>query len=173
MSLATIPALGENGSVHVVVESPRGSSLKLKYEPRWDAIGVSRPLPVGLVFPFDWGFVPSTTGPDGDPIDAFLMWDVVGHPGIVVTCRLLGVLRIEQNATNFDRSRRIRNDRVLALPTVAHRQGDWRTYADMPPRLREECVAFTIAAAALEGKDVVVHGWGDPDEALDLVKSGM
>ena len=49
---------------------------------------------------------------------------------------------------------------------------DWRTYANMPARLREDCLAFTTAAA-LEGKDVVVQEWGDPDEALDLVRSGM
>jgi inorganic pyrophosphatase len=88
MGLAAIPALADDGSVHVVVESPRGSSLKLKYEPRWNAMGISRPLPVGLVF---------------------------------------------------------------------------------PARVREECVAFTIAAAALEGKEVVVQGWGDPAEARALI----
>jgi inorganic pyrophosphatase len=170
MNLEALPAFETGDTFRVVVESPRGSSLKLKYDAQLQAMGVSRPLPIGLTFPFDWGFVPSTGGPDGDPLDAFLMWDVAGFPGVVVACRPLGVLQVEQNASNFDQSRRVRNDRLLALPTVARREAAWRTYADIPERVREECVQFTIAAAALEGKDVAVLGWGDPHEALTLLR---
>ena len=64
MDLNRIPAL-DGDTVHVVVESPRGSALKLKYEEAWQAMSVSRPLPAGVVYPFDWGFVPSTLAPDG------------------------------------------------------------------------------------------------------------
>jgi inorganic pyrophosphatase len=171
VNLLTLPTFADDSAFHVVVESPRGSSLKLKYEPRWEAMGISRPLPAGLVFPFDWGFVPSTRGPDGDPLDAFLMWDVSSFPGVVLASRPLGVLRIEQNAANFDRSRRVRNDRILALPVAARRETGWRTLTDITERLRQECVEFTIAAAALEGKDVAILGWGDSEEAVSLIKS--
>ena len=68
----------------------------------WEAMGVSRPLPAGLVFPFDWGFIPSTCGPDGDPIDACVIWDVASFPGVVIVCRTIGVLNAEQNAANFE-----------------------------------------------------------------------
>ena len=171
MNLLTIPAFSTKQMFHVVVESPRASNLKLKYEPRWEAMGISRPLPVGLTFPFDWGFVPSTRGPDGDPLDAFLMWDVASFPGVVVECRALGVLRVEQNAVNFDRSRRVRNDRILGLPVTARRESAWTDIDAIPLRIREECVQFTLAAAALEGKEVVVLGWGKPDEAIALISA--
>ena len=169
MDLATLPTFVSPDIVHVVVESPRGSTLKLKYESRWQTMSVSRPLPQGLAFPFDWGFIPSTHGEDGDPIDAFVMWDVPAYPGVVIPCRVLGVLHVEQNATNFDSSTRISNDRILVLPVAARRESAWRTVSDIPRRIREECEQFTIAAAALEGKDVAVRGWGESGEALALL----
>jgi inorganic pyrophosphatase len=133
-------------------------------------MGISRPLPVGLAFPFDWGFVPSTRGPDGDPVDAFVMWDTASFPCVVLECRTLGVLQVEQNAANFDRSRRLRNDRIIALPTMARRESGWSKVGDIPQRTRDECVQFTLAAAALEGKDLTVIGWGEPGEAITLLK---
>jgi len=98
MDLLAVPAFADDDTFHVVVESPKGSNLKLKYDARLGAMGISRPLPAGLVFPFDWGFVPSTQAADGDPLDAFVMWDVASFPGVIVPCRAVGVLKIEQNA---------------------------------------------------------------------------
>jgi inorganic pyrophosphatase len=173
MDFTSIPTFASDNTFHVVVESPRGSSLKLKYEPRWQAMSVSRPLTAGLVFPFDWGFVPSTRNSDGDPIDAFLMWDVAAFPGVVLPCRPLGVIQIEQNAENFDPSRRVRNDRVLALPSAARRENEWTGVQSIPERVREECIQFVLAAGALEGKNVRVLGWGQPADALALITSSQ
>ena len=48
------------------------------------------------MYPYDWGFVPSTRGPDGDPIDALVLWDRASFPGVVLECRLIDVLAAEQ-----------------------------------------------------------------------------
>jgi inorganic pyrophosphatase len=169
MNLLKIPTFASRDVFHVVVESPKGATLKLKYDPHLEAMSVSRPLPVGLTFPFDWGFVPSTRGPDGDPIDAFAMWDVPAFPGVVLPCRALGVLQIEQNAVNFERSRRVRNDRVLALPVAARRESHWKSLDDIPQRVRDECVQFVLTAASLEGKEPAVLGWGKVDDLSTLL----
>jgi len=169
MNLLTIPAFGGPGIFHVVVESPRGSSVKLKYDPRWNAMSVSRPLVLGLTYPFDWGFVPSTLGPDGDPLDALVLWDVGSYPGVVLPCRALGVMHIEQNRANHDPSKRIRNDRILAIPDAARRERDFTTVDSLSSRVRAELEELAAVATALEGKDVRVVGWGDADEALKLI----
>jgi inorganic pyrophosphatase len=65
--LLRLPARSGEG-IHVVVETPTGSRKKLKYLPALGVIGFSRPLSLGLHYPFDWGFVPSTLAPDGDPL---------------------------------------------------------------------------------------------------------
>jgi inorganic pyrophosphatase len=171
MNLQTLPTFGDGDTFHVVIESPRGSSLKLKYVPDWEAMGISRPLPAGLVFPFDWGFVPSTRGPDGDPVDAFVVCDVAAFPGVVVLCRAIGVLNMEQNAVNFDRSKRIRNDRVAAVPVEGRRERTVTNLDDIPERLRDEWIQFSMASAALDGKDVTPLGWGSAEDALALIKA--
>lgn len=169
MNLAAIPAMASDHTFHVVVECPRGAELKLKYEPTWQTMTVSRPLALGLTFPFDWGFVPSTKMPDGDPLDAFLVWDVPSYPGLVVECRPIGVLQVSQNRTNNDRSARVRNDRVLAVPIHARRQETVRSFTDLPPRVLKEYEHFAVTATALEGKDIDILGWGDADVALQLI----
>ena len=171
MNLAAIPAFISDELFHVVVEAPRGSQLKLKYEPKWEAMAISRPLPLGVTFPFDWGFIPSTSAADGDPLDAMVLWDVPSYPGVVLTCRAIGVLQVEQNRANHDPSERVRNDRILAIPVEARRERDVIDAAALPQRVRLELEQFTLAATALEGKDVRVTGWGDARAALDLVRS--
>jgi inorganic pyrophosphatase len=170
MNLVTIPAFGSDDTVNVVVETPRGSTLKLKYEPQWDAMTVSRPLALGVTFPYDWGFVPSTQADDGDPLDAMLLWDVSSHPGVVVPTRAIGVLRVEQNRTNRKASERIRNDRIMCIPVEARREGTVTSIAALSERVRQELEQFAIAATALEGKDVRIVGWGDAAAALQLVR---
>jgi inorganic pyrophosphatase len=170
MDLAAIPTFAADDVFHVVIEAPRGSTLKLKYEPRWQAMSISRPLPLGVIFPYDWGFVPSTRGADGDPLDAMVFWDVASYPGVVIACSAIGVLHVEQNRTNHDPSLRIRNDRIVALPREARREDGITDVAALPGRVREELEQFTLAATALEGKDVRVIGWGDRRAALELVR---
>jgi inorganic pyrophosphatase len=173
MNLAAIPTFASDDVFHVIVESPRGSTLKLKYEPRWEAMSVSRPLPAGVTFPFDWGFVPSTEASDGDPLDALLLWDVPSFPGVVVPCRAIGVLQVEQNRRKSDSSERIRNDRILAIPAEARREHGLTEVTALPARLLRELETFTIAATALEGKDVEIVGWGHASVALQLVRDSI
>src|SRR5260221_10298097 len=68
--LQDIKTFATDDVFHIVVESPRGAAVKLKYSPELGAVSISPPLALGLTYPCDWGFVPSTKGPDGDPIDA-------------------------------------------------------------------------------------------------------
>ena len=95
--LHTLKTFAGEDVFHVVVDSPRGSVVKLKYSPDLGAMSISRPLVLGVTYPCDWGFVPSTEGPDRDPIDAAIWWDVTTYPGVVIPCRAFAVLRVEQN----------------------------------------------------------------------------
>src|SRR5690349_3475837 len=85
------------GTLHVVVESPRGASVKWKFDPALNAFTLSRPLPLGLTYPYDWGFVPSTRAPDGDPLDAMVLWEQPAFPGAVLPCRVIGPLKVAQD----------------------------------------------------------------------------
>jgi len=170
-SLDTLPARDEDGSVMVVVETPRGSAAKFKFDPDLNAIRLSRPLPAGVVYPHDWGFVPSTCAADGDPLDVMILWEGTSYPGVVVACRLLGLLKVEQ--TNLGTRGRERNDRLVALPVRAMEAAGIASILDVPSRRRAELERFFLNAVAFEGKDVTLLGWGGPDEAAAALEAAQ
>src|SRR5947207_11435270 len=101
----------EDECVMVVIETPKGSPNKLAFEPRYGTFMLKGVLPAGAVFPFDFGFVPSTRAEDGDPIDVLVLMDAPVFPGCIVPSRLIGVIEAEQTEDGTT----IRNDRLLAV----------------------------------------------------------
>ena len=166
-----LPAFAGDGAVNVVIESPRGSTVKFKYDGERRVITVARPLVSGLAYPYDWGFVPSTRSADGDPVDAFVMWDAQSYPGVVISARPIGVLRVEQ--TNPESHKRERNDRIAVVPMKAPRLSDVRNVFDFSERVRQELEHFFMGAVAFEKKDVRLLGWAGPKEAMSLVESAL
>src|ERR1700741_3002866 len=97
----------------VVVETPRGAAVKLSFEPKTRVFGYVRPLPVGMTYPYDWGFIPSTLGDDGDPLDGLVIHEAATAPGVVIKCHLLGSLRVNQKDHGGEV---LRNDRFIFSP---------------------------------------------------------
>jgi inorganic pyrophosphatase len=161
--LLGLPIRDDSGALHVVVETPGGSHNKLKYSRELGTFVLSRPLTLGIAYPFDWGFVPSTRAADGDPIDAMILSDAPTYPGVVVCCRPLAVLEVEQNAKTGGRER---NDRIVAEPVSAHRPS-----ATLTERVRQELEAFFMATTTLEGKDLRLLGWRGADAADALIRA--
>jgi inorganic pyrophosphatase len=168
----TLTAFRADGSLNVVVESPRGATSKFKYDAALGAIVLSRPLPSGLMYPHDWGFVPSTRAADGDPVDAMIVWDGACYPGVVVACRPLGLLKVEQNSLIAPGTRE-RNDRLAVLPVKAPRQESALTVFDLSERTRRELEQFFVAATGFEGKDLRLLGWGGVDDARAFIRASL
>jgi inorganic pyrophosphatase len=166
MDLRHLPARADDGAIHVVVESPRGATVKLKYDPGLGVMTVARALPQGLAYPYDWGFVPGTCAADGDPIDALIVWDAASFPGTVVRCRAIGVVKLEQDAKGGGR---LRNDRIILLPVKYERGAPVHDAADLPERLREEIAQFFLMTAVFGRRNPAVIGWGGAAEADRLV----
>jgi len=100
-NLIDLPAFQRTTTnLNVVVETPRGTGAKLKYNPETDAFELSYILPAGNIFPFEFGFIPSTLGEDGDPLDILVLMDSPTCVGCI-----LGVLVYLGNRERFDRSR--------------------------------------------------------------------
>lgn len=111
MKIAAIPTF-EKDRVNVIIETPKRSQNKYAYDPEMDLFMLKKTLPLGMMFPFDFGFIPQTKGEDGDPIDILVLMDEPSYPGCLVRCRLLGVLEAEQQEKGKDA---IRNDRLVAI----------------------------------------------------------
>lgn len=83
-NFCNLPAFSENGDVHVVIETPRGSRAKFAFNPKIEAFTLSKSLLTGLTYLRDWGFVASMKGDDGDPLDIMVIRDAATFPGLVV-----------------------------------------------------------------------------------------
>ena len=150
-----------------MVESPRDSRVKIKYDPELGAFKFSRPLVMGLRYPYDWGFIPGTAAPDGDPLDAMVFSDLSTFPGVVIECRALGVIRLKQNRKTA--AGRERNDRLIAVPVKMPRFAGFKNPRDLPRRWRQELEEFFLAATRFEGKDAKILGWASAAEGERLV----
>ena len=77
----------ETGLLNVVVDTPKGSRNKYKYDEKTHAWRLSKVLPLGALFPFDFGFIPSTKGGDGDPLDVLVLTEESAFVGCVLPAR--------------------------------------------------------------------------------------
>ncbi|MEA2542944.1 MAG: inorganic pyrophosphatase, partial [Acidobacteriaceae bacterium] len=82
--------------LQVIVETPKGYRNKFAFDPDQGIFTLKKVLPAGMVFPYDFGFLPRTRALDGDPIDVLLLMDEPAFPGCVFRARLIGVIEGEQ-----------------------------------------------------------------------------
>jgi Inorganic pyrophosphatase len=99
-------------TVDVVIETPKGSKYKYKFEEETNRFKAHKLLPSGLAFPYDFGFIPYTKGDDGDPLDVLIFSEDSFLPGSVVECVILGSIKAKQTSDG----QTVRNDRIIVTP---------------------------------------------------------
>jgi inorganic pyrophosphatase len=161
-----LPAFAEDGAVHVVIETPRGSRAKFAYDPKLETFTLTKSLLVGLTYPHDWGFVPSTRAEDGDPLDVMVIHDAATFPGLVLACRIIGILQIRQKS----KGKAERNNRLFAVPLRSHSERGLRDVRELSRPIQEELEKFFIATDELEDKKLDIIGWKGPKVALKAIK---
>lgn len=154
--------------LRVVIETPKGSRNKFAFDPKQRVFELTKVLPAGMTFPYDFGFVPSTEADDGDPIDVLVLMDEPAFPGCVLTCRPLGVIQGEQGQKN----EKERNDRIIAIEQGAHRWAQVQTIDDLGEHFCRELEEFFVNYHKLSGNKYRVLGLKGPNQARKLVKSG-
>lgn len=162
---------GETGDLRIVVETPKGSRNKYKYDPACDCLELTTALPVGMVFPYDFGFVPATTGQDGDPLDVLVLMDDPVVPGCVIRGRLLGAFKARQRGKK-DKDW-IRNDRLVAVACHAQTHQDAKTLEDLRPHMPQEISAFFVEYNKLRGRQFETLDICGPHKAMKIVERGM
>jgi inorganic pyrophosphatase len=160
----------ETGCVNVIIETPKGSHNKYKYDGKLAAFTLGGILPAGAVFPFDFGFVPSTLSEDGDPLDVLILLDESVPTGCLVKARLIGAIEAEQTEP---KGKRIRNDRLLAIAFHAHTHQHVRKLGDLRRKLLDEVEAFFFDYDAQRGKRFKPLRRSGPHRTMKLLKAGM
>jgi inorganic pyrophosphatase len=169
-NLMELPAFEDNSTnLNVVVESPRGSSVKFDYNPDTDVFELSYIMPAGSVFPFEFGFIPSTLAEDGDPVDILVLMDTSTCVGCLLVARPIGVIEAEQ--TQEDKT--FRNDRLVGVATVAHERAKLKSLAELDPRIMDEIEHFFISYNEMRNRRFKPVRRAGVRSALELVRRGM
>jgi inorganic pyrophosphatase len=152
--------------VQVIVETPAGSRNKFSFDAEQGIFAHKMALPAGMAFPYDFGFLPQTLAPDGDPIDVLLLMDDPAFSGCAVRGRLIGVIEGQQ----IDGKKKIRNDRLVVVAEATHRYTNIRKIKDLPDKWTEEVEEFFVNYHNLDGKKYQLLGTKGANEALRLIR---
>ncbi|HVN93406.1 MAG TPA: inorganic diphosphatase [Terracidiphilus sp.] len=160
------PTLKKDHLVQVIIETPADSRNKFAFDPEQGIFALKAVLPAGMVFPYDFGFLPRTIAPDGDPIDVLLLMDQPAFPGVAVRARLIGVIEGEQ----IEGKKKTRNDRLIAVAEANHAYANVRKLKDLPRKWMNEVEEFFVSYHKLEGKTYRLLGLKDAAVAFQLLK---
>ena len=169
-NLVKLPPFDDDGALRVIVESPRGSSLKFAYDPALRLFAIKRELPLGLEYPCDWGFIPGTLGADGDPLDSMVLHTAHSYPGIVLSCRILGMLKVTQRE---GRGKAQMNNRIIGTPSWHTPLTEVTEARDLPKKSRKELEQFFVSVVADTGKRLTIDGWASQREAEDFIRKSL
>jgi inorganic pyrophosphatase len=170
MNLSAVP-IGRNPphEVNVVIEVPIGGEpIKYEMDKASGALMVDRFLYTAMRYPGNYGFIPHTLSGDGDPCDVVVANTRAVVPGAVMSCRIVGVLMMEDEAGG--------DEKLIAVPApkLTRRYDAIADYTDLPGITREQIEHFFAHYKDLEpGKWVKILRWGDATEARAMVMAGI
>ena len=170
MALAQVPA-GRDipHDFNVIIEIPMNAEpVKYEVDKASGAIFVDRVLTTPMRYPCNYGYIPHTLSGDGDPVDVLVITPFALMPGVVVRCRSIGLLKMEDESGP--------DTKLLAVPidrlTPLYRSIE--TARDLPEVTLSQIVHFFAHYKDLEaGKWVKVEGWGSPEEARREIEEGV
>jgi inorganic pyrophosphatase len=159
-------------NVDVVIETPKGSSQKYDYVQNTPFFKLSKILPSGMVFPYDFGFIPKTRGEDGDPLDVIVISEFNSFPGVIIKCRIIGGIKAEQSDEKGSK-KMIRNDRFLAIPKCSNIFQEVEKMSDLPKQITDELEEFFVDYNRLEGKKFKALEKLGPKDARHLIEEQL
>ena len=163
-------SVGENppNDVNVVIEVPIGGPIKYEMDKASGTLVVDRFLYTAMRYPGNYGFIPHTLSGDGDPCDVIVANTRAIVPGAVMSCRIVGVLLMEDEAGS--------DEKLLAVPSshLTARYDGVENYTDLPEITLKQIEHFFGHYKDLEpGKWVKILGWGDAARARAMVLEGI
>ena len=162
MSLHNVtPGANAPDEFNVIIEIPMNADpIKYEVDKESGAMFVDRFMSTAMHYPCNYGYVPQTLSDDGDPVDVLVITPFPLAPGVVVTCRPIGVLKMEDEAGGDAKLLAVPIDKIL--PIYSH----WQKPADMNELRLKQIQHFFEHYKDLEpGKWVKVSGWEGPDAA--------
>lgn len=168
ISLSRLEAFNpDTGLANVVIDTPRGSRAKYKYDEKQGLFGVGKLLPLGTSFPYNFGFVPSTRGQDGDAVDLLVLLDEPLVLGCLAPVHVVGAIQAEQAERGQSP---IRNDRLLGVVQTRYNPPQFQSIEDLPTHLLEDIEQFFVSYNRSEGREFRPVGRLRSAQAMELLK---
>jgi inorganic pyrophosphatase len=125
-------------------------------------------MSTSMHYPTNYGYVPKTISGDGDPVDVLVITPVPLIPGVVVTCRPIGILKMQDEAGEDGKVLAVPTNKILSLYT------QWKRPEDLNPlRLKTIAHFFEHYKDLEEGKWVKILGWEDAESAKQEIAGGI
>jgi inorganic pyrophosphatase len=168
-SIDHLPAWDEEtGHLNVIVDTPKNSAIKFKYDTLKRIYKISHLLPPGTVFPYDFGSIPSTRAEDGDPLDVLILMEEPTFAGCLVSVRLIGALEAKQTQEGKTQ----RNDRLIGVAVASRVYDATHALEDLPQKRLSEIEHYFVAYNEERGRKFRPIGRVGPRRAKVLVDSG-
>jgi inorganic pyrophosphatase len=152
-----------------IIETPKGCCNKFRYDPQTGLFRLGGLLPEGMMFPFDFGFIPSTLGEDGDPLDIMVMLDAPAHVGCLLDVRIIGIIM----ATQTEKGTTKRNDRLLGVAVHSYAHAQLTTIKEVSTHLLKQVEEFFVSYNKQRQKIFKIKDIGGPKKALKYLKAGV
>jgi inorganic pyrophosphatase len=163
------PFDAETEDLNVIIDTPKGSRNKYKYDEELQVFKLGGVLAVGHFFPFDFGYIPNTLGGDGDPLDVLVLMDEPAFVGCLIPSRLIGVIEAEQTEDGKTES----NDRLIAVASNSRTHKDIKSINDLNKTLVDEIEHFFVSYNEAKGKQFKPLGRFAAIKAKQLVEEGI
>ncbi len=154
---------------NVIIEIPMNADpIKYEVDKASGALFVDRFMMTAMHYPANYGYVPQTISHDGDPVDVLVHTPFPLVPGVVVRCRALGLLQMDDEAGG--------DAKLLAVPTddICPLYSYWKTVKDVPEvRLKQIQHFFEHYKDLESGKWVKVVGWMGVEDAHREIMEGI
>ncbi len=147
--------------INAVIEIPLEGINKYEYDKELHVFRLDRNLFSPVHYPGDYGFIPSTLGDDGDPLDVLVLVDSPSFPGCVMEVRPIGVLEMIDQGKG--------DEKILCVGVGNPRYNDVHEFSQIYPHMLKEITHFFSIYKDLEGKRVEVRGWRDAEFARKTV----
>ena len=170
MSLSKVtPGKNAPDTFNVIIEIPMNADpVKYEVDKESGAIFVDRFMSTSMHYPTNYGYVPQTISGDGDPVDVLVITPVPLIPGVVVTCRPIGILKMTDEAGEDGKVLAVPTDKILSIYT------QWQKPEDLNPlRLKTIAHFFEHYKDLEEGKWVKINGWEGPESAKKEIRDGI
>ena len=152
--------------MEIIIETIKGSNVKYKYDKGASCFIVKKILPLGMIFPYHFGFIPGTSGEDGDPLDSMVISEFGSFTGAHLKCRLIGAMLASQSTNG----KTMRNDRYffVAVDSIVFKH--IHTLNDFGEAHNRQLKDFFINYNKAENKKFTPSKIVTPAQALALIK---